>query len=319
MAKVQKSRWVIAWIAVCFLGFASFTHAEDFRTRVLDSESTPMVLNPDQIIELNSLQFIFVDGTFGELFQSNFDPALGVVQNEWPNAETVVIRPQTRNDIPTNSEILFSEIKTYRQNSLKKNAVIIAHSKGAAEITLMALDHPELISEMGVIGYGMVSGPIGGTNIVDFVGDECAIGTPLCVLLNDKLPFLRTFTPDIIQPIFAGALSSLTPDARANFAAKVFFVRTEMQDRDLISPLYATHLYLSLHEHEMNNDGLIPTENELLWDATNGSRVVGTDLGVMFGDHNSLLNKAMDNSTGLYRQAFFRTLVARMLFGELAP
>jgi hypothetical protein len=160
---------------------------------------------------------------------------------------------------------------------------------------------------------------MGGTDVIDYLQTfTCKIGAPFCRVLNDQFPFLATFVPSIIVPIFSEALAGVSDEARGNFENEFFYVRTQMEDSDVTSPLYATHLYLSFHQGEPQNDGLIPTAHEMLWENTSGnSRLLGTDLGVMIGDHNSLLNKAMLPSTDLYRQAFFRALVERMLFGAV--
>jgi pimeloyl-ACP methyl ester carboxylesterase len=208
-----------------------------------------------------------------------------------------------------------------RKNSSKKNAVLIAHSKGATEVLLMALKHPELSTQLGVVAYGLTSGPFGGTDVIDYLSESCADWNPSCDLLDKMLPSLRNFIPSVMRPIFTEALLKLSNEDRKVLEPQVFYVRTHMQNNDVTSPLFATHLYLTLaHPEEGPNDGLIPTANERLFEvASNGQptdQVFGTDLGIMIGDHNSLLNHAATNASLHYREGFFRSLVERMLFGE---
>jgi pimeloyl-ACP methyl ester carboxylesterase len=303
------------------LSVASPAFNSDFPSQVAHEVQSPTPLTSSQRGLITGIQYIFIDGTMGEIWKSNFGPAEKVLTSQWAGSESAIIRPYSPNTIPENAEILFQQIRDLRKNSSKKKAILIAHSKGATEVLLMALRHPELSTELGVVAYGLASGPFGGTDVIDYLSESCADWNPTCALLAKMLPSLRNFIPSIMRPLFAEALLKLSEEDRKVLEPQVFYVRTQMQNTDVTSTLYATHLYLTLaHPEEGPNDGLIPTANERLFEvAPNGqstSEVFGTDLGIMIGDHNSLLNGAATNASLHYREGFFRSLVERMLFGE---
>jgi pimeloyl-ACP methyl ester carboxylesterase len=304
----------LGWVAFGILVLNVFAQAQDFQSAVLREESAPHALNHEALQNLRTTQFIFIDGTLGELWKSNFDPAMQVLNSQWSGVSGAVIRPHTPNTIPENAEVLFRQISQIISQSGKAKTVIIAHSKGGAEVLLMALRHPELVTQLGVVAYGIVSAPIAGTDVIDYVENSCVIANPICDELNRELPSLQTFTPSVIQPIYLDALSGLRAGDRAAVESKLFYVETRMSNADVLSPLYATHAYLSWVHGEVN-DGLIPTANEVLYEDgfAGHSRAFGTNLGVMSGDHNSLLNEAEMPATLKYREAFFRALTERML------
>jgi pimeloyl-ACP methyl ester carboxylesterase len=296
-------------------------YSSDFPSQVVHEVKSPTSLTGSQLGLITGIQYIFVDGTLGEVWKSNFGPAEKVLNTQWLGSESAIIRPYSPNTIPENAEILFQQISDLRRNSSKEKAVLIAHSKGATEVLLMALKHPELSTQFGIIAYGLISGPFGGTDVIDYLSKSCADWNPTCDLMDKMFPSLRNFIPSIMRPIYADALLELSDEDREILEPQVFYVRTQMQDTDVTSTLYATHLYLTLaHPEEGPNDGLIPTANERLFEvAPNGQptdQVFGTDLGVMIGDHNSLLNHSITNASLQYREGFFRSLVERMLFGE---
>jgi pimeloyl-ACP methyl ester carboxylesterase len=310
---------IFSTLLVVFFAFAATPAlSADFQAQVMQEVASPAPLTDAQLETINNTQYIFIDGTLGEVWQSNFDPAEKVLNTTWTGAEGVIIRPHTPNTIPDNAEILFNQIVGLRSTSKFEKAVIIAHSKGSAEVLLMALRHPELSTQYGIVGYGLVAGPYAGTDVIDYVENACANPNAACNYLDKELPFLRSFTPSVIKPIFQEALMNLSESDRLVLEPQIFYIRLQMPDDDVISPLYATHLYLSLaHPEEGPNDGLIPTANERLFEIDSSGNstqdVFGTDLGIMIGDHNSVTNKAFTTSTLQYREAFFRSLAERML------
>ena len=288
------------------VSMSSIVQAEDvFEGQVQRAVANPKTLSSAELTQLQSVQYILVDGIFGGFFLTNLLPAKSLIENDWKNSDTALIRPLTKNPVVVNAEILYQQIKTLRMNSPHSNAVILAHSKGAAEVTLMMFRHPDLASEYGVQTIEAVSGPLQGTDLTDLITEDCPTMNPICSYLNGLLPSLQSFIPSVIKPLYQTAYDALSDADRTMLESRFFYVRTLMSDLDVTSPLMIPHLYLSSKEN-VPNDGLIPTASERL---EINHQVFGKDLGIMHGDHNSLLNSSLDPSTLNYRQTFFRVLM----------
>jgi hypothetical protein len=288
--------------------------AVTLQDQVRAQQNSPTPFSDEELKKVQSEQYIFVDGFFGELFNSNFLPAQSVVQENWKDSDTVIIRPATRDAIWDTAEVLYAQIKALRASSLKKKAIIVAHSKGSAETALMMLRHPDLITEFGVSRVALVAGPMGGTDLANLIESNPSAGNPVTSFLNLIAPSLESFLPDVIQPVFTEALAKVSPTDRALLKKTLFYVRIKMTVKDSLSPLLPTHLLLSALDCwvDCSNDGLIPTASEALLDEQ--GQVFGTDLGTMKGDHNSLLNNSVFDETLSYRKAFFETLIRDILF-----
>jgi hypothetical protein len=308
---------LFAGFSVSASSFAGVSQEGELQRQVESQLANPVSLTAQELGTVQGKQYIFVDGFLGELFKSNFVPAVNLIQKDWQDSDTVVIRPSTRDAIWDGAESLYTQIKTIRasaaMNSPGKEAVIIAHSKGGAEITLMILRHPDVIAQMGITRVAIIAAPIGGTNLVDIVQSHSSFEDPISLYFDKMIPSLHSFLPEVLRPVFADALSKLSIEEKITLKKSFFYVRLQMSDTDLTSPLYFGHTYMSLlHFGDGPNDGLIPTENEKLIDED--GEVFGTDLGVMNGDHNSLLSNSPFKKTVNYRQTFFETLIRDILF-----
>lgn len=264
---------------------------------------------------IDETQFIFVDGIFGDYLKQNFGPAFHHLDSEHPAAEKIVIRPKTDNAIEVNAELTFQKINEFRFTSAKKKTVIVAHSKGGAETLVMLLRHPEAIRLWGLEKVVLVSAPLAGTDVIDVVQHFCAdVPKSTCDELYQRLPVLDAFTPVKMKALVTESMNRPSSADRALLESKIYYVRTQMKETDFYSPLYFPHTYLSLiHPEEKQNDGIIATRNELIYehgfDGTDGDHVFGTDLGIFMGDHNSLLNSTSFQNTEAKRQLFFKNLL----------
>jgi hypothetical protein len=311
----KQGMWTV--VLGLFLAVGANAFGNQFQTQVSQEQTAPRVLSASEITTLQDTQFIFIDGTFGDFYKANFKPAIHVLTHEWKSSDYAYITPRTDNDIPTNAEITFQTIVKLRAQSTKKNAVIISHSKGGAETFLMVMHHPELIHSMGVTKILLVSSTLAGTEITNFIEDECGTPSAACTYLHQKMPFLSTFKADVIKPIILDAYSAMTVAEKQAFSSRLYYLRTEMSDLDFKSPLYIPHVYLSMQAGDKMNDGVVPTKSQIFYE--NGydesSPVFGTDLGIASGDHNSLFNYAKTSAEENYRDAVFRTAAESILFG----
>jgi hypothetical protein len=304
-----------------FLSMGDAT-AGELQDQAAQELTTPRNFTPAELRTIQATQFIFIDGMFGDHFKENFEPAVAVLNTEW-HAENTVIFPRSLNSMPTNSEILYQEVKTLRKNSKKKQAILITHSKGAAETMMMLLQHPDVVSDLGFTQFLQISSPLGGTNIVEFVNTLCngSEGNhEPCTMLNSDFPSAEGFASEVVQPIYTAGLAALTPAEKSALQSKTYYVETQMPDDDFRSPLFTPHLWMEVsHPEDGPNDGAIPTKYELMQEKGFGPEagpVFGTDLGIMMGDHNSLMNKAKTPAELAFRQAFFKVLINRVLLGH---
>jgi hypothetical protein len=279
--------------------------ATSFIQGKLDTElQSPTPLTSAQLAQVQSVQFIFVDGIFGDVFKSNFHPAIEVLTGDWNVSDYAVFTPDTRNTMPDNADILYSEISKVRASSPHAEAVLTAHSKGATEVLLMLLRHPELVTKMGIKTVNLVSGPHEGTDIIRYF-DQCSDLDFICHSLNGFMPSIESLMPSTIIPIEMAALNNLDAPTRQELAKHFFYVETLMANDDFASPLLIPHFYMN-NIGEPDNDGLIPTISEVF---TPNGQVFGNDLGVMPGNHNSLLSRAITPGNKTYRHAFFQVLI----------
>jgi hypothetical protein len=297
--------------------------AGELQDQTAQELASPRTFTSAEIRTIQATQFIFIDGMFGDHYRENFDPAVAILNDEW-HAENTVLFPRSLNSMPTNSEILYEEIKTLRKNSKKSQAILITHSKGAAEVMMMLLHHRDVVSDLGFTEFLEISSPLGGTNIVEFLNTLCKgddSNTEACTLLNADFPSAEGFASEVVQPIYEAGLAALSPTEKSALQAKTYYVETEMPDNDFSSPLFTPHIWMEVsHPEDGPNDGAIPTKYQILQEngfGANAGPVLGTDLGIMSGDHNSLMNKAKTPAELSFRQAFFRVLVNRVLLGHL--
>jgi pimeloyl-ACP methyl ester carboxylesterase len=289
------------------IAFLCCSASADIQEQVTQEMGQLQAFNPTQLQKLRSTQFILIDGFFGDRYKSNFLPAQNLIQTQWSNSDVVIIRPDTSNPVEQNAEILYQQISDLRAKSPNQQAVVVAHSKGALEVLLMAIRHPDLTSKLGIKTFDLVSGPVQGTDIASLLEGPCDGYEMLCGYINARLPSIQSFTPGLIQPEIKAALDNLGFLDRIELQQKLFFVQTQMSNTDYTSSLFFPHLYLERHDPANPvNDGLIPTSSEVL--LYNG-KPFGTDLGVMHGDHNSLLNETSSASDLNYRDVFFHVLI----------
>ena len=120
-----------------------------------------------------------------------------------------------------------------------------------------------------------------------------------------------------MQPILEAGLASQTETQKKALQSKLFYVETQMPSDDFSSKLFVPHVWMeTAHPEDGPNDGAIPTKYELIYEngfGPDAGQVMGTDLGIMMGDHNSLMNKAKTPEDQAFRQTFFKLLVTRVL------
>jgi len=312
----MKPRPLRTWIIIGLVALTSRTSTIagaseapfSLQDQVESQIASPVPFSDDEMKKAQSAQYIFVDGFCGEYLKTSFLPAEAVVKEHWKDEDATILRPSSKIAIWENADRLYPQIQSLRQGSTKNETVIVAHSKGGAEVLLMVLRHPELISKLGITKIVLVAAPIRGTDLAELAEPA---SNPVTDFLNQEIPALPSFLPALINPIYADALSKLSAEEKNLIKAHVFYVRAQMSSDDIFSPLFLSHLLLSKAHANGSNDGLIPTENEVLLDEQ--GKAFGTDLGVMLGDHNSMTNDSIFPDDLTYRRAFFETLIRNIL------
>jgi hypothetical protein len=304
---MKITKFILFFIGIS-ASLSSAALGDSFVQQKMDAAlQTPTPLTSDQLAKVQTVQYIFVDGIFGDILKKNFPQAVEDLDG-WNASDHVIIRPDTANAVSTNAEILYGQISKIRAASTHSEAVLTAHSKGSAEVLLMALRHPDVITQMGIKTINLVSGPHEGTNLIEYF-NQCFVLDFVCKNLNTLMPSLVSLTPEAMIPADLTALKALDSATQQEVAKHLFYVETLMADNDLTSPLLLSHFYLNSQGFPQN-DGLIPTANEVF---TPNGQLFGTDLGVMKGDHNSLLSEAITDDTKTYRHTFFQVLLESTL------
>lgn len=258
--------------------------------------------------QLKNQHVLWVGGVlneFTELLSGYFADNREAVEEDL-GGETSYFGPSSRNSIPKNAEILNELIlKTYFERG--KPLILVGHSKGAAEILHVILEHPDLIL----------------TGIVEqVILIQAAIqGSPIA---NDPS---RWSCPEIVKGwmgLNTGTLSEAGAKTVFDAAFKRYYTQIEDGEHELISKRifyvrsaqsasdhsYCMQLILEIVQHNEENhpvsDGILPVHAQM--DAR-----IGIDLGIVHADHLSLVISWIGSFSKQERKAFTRA-VFKLIF-----
>jgi hypothetical protein len=129
---------------------------------------------PQEAVE--SFQFIFIGGFLSDQLK-DVSSVSSVIKNKFKISDSFAIKPDSRNPIPKNANILYEQVLNLRAQSPHKKAIIFAFSKGGAETLLMVLQHPELVTSGLISDVVTINGALGGTPLADLWKERCAQGS----------------------------------------------------------------------------------------------------------------------------------------------
>jgi pimeloyl-ACP methyl ester carboxylesterase len=294
----------------------------DFQQRVLEEITAGHAYpcasaNCPTPAQISQYQFIFIEGFLARPNGRNFVPLETVIKDQFNDNDYMRLLPSSANSISTNVPIIYNQIQAFRAKSPQKKAILVAHSKGAAETLLIALLHPEIFTNGLISEMVFVDGAFNGTPLTYLWNDLCHLGRmpevatedlDLCHIIAGWADGVNSMKPTNIKPIIAKAISAVRGEDIALVNKHLWSVQSQFGDlkTEWKSKLLIPWGYLKIFG---DNDGVILTKDENLEKTWN----LGTNLGVFFADHTSLLGGSSVASAESEREGFARALVREMV------
>lgn len=253
---------------------------------------------------LENKTILFVPGLLNELsgnipggyFADNMDIV------EELGGQTRYFGPSSIKSIPENAAVLYEHIlKT------SEPLILFGHSKGAAEILYMILQHPELISEALVESVILIQALIGGTPLADEPSDWLCYDIWKYFLLIDLKDFGQYRMMELFEAAFKNFEVKTSSEQKKILNQRIFYVRSQQADDNHAYPMHLARKFVRrTSELKEANDGFLPISAQM--DAR-----IGIDLGVVQADHASLVLGWIGSLSRLDRKAFTRALF-KMVF-----
>jgi len=259
---IQKLFVLILILINSVVSNADFVSKFEEAKTAFRNQQTLKEFTNDEIQRFDNSSFIMIDGIFGDLIQNQFVLWQTFLKANLPNSDSKIIRPSSFQDILQNSKELAKEL--LNSSHLKKK-IVIAHSRGAAELFISLLSDPAIFEMANISKVILIQGAFSGTPIADLISED-----GLSLSTNDSLK-LR-----------AALQKKLSSSDRMLFQKKVFFVRSESQAKDCPLPLKASAIYLNHFYNSYKNDCLLLSTHQRI-------PHLGVDLGILQADHLGLL------------------------------
>ncbi len=210
-----------------------------------------------------------------------------------PDSQAIILRPSTKNNLAENAKLLGLSLRFLQfSGSLQKPLVIMAHSRGAAEILLTIMKQPSLIDQLKIKQIVLVQGAFAGTPLAEVTFSQwqricltkglefrsnifCQYTKPFMKSVSDLKP-LQT------RKIFSDAKSKLSETSLAKINKTVSFVTSESSFWKTHKALIPGKIYINMKAGK--NDGVIPSASHYL-------PGVGTRLFHASSDHLSLIEQ----------------------------
>jgi hypothetical protein len=239
-----------------------------------------------------------------------------------PRNQISVIKPSSKNFPEKNARELdkqFRALKTAESEPL----VIVAHSKGAVETLIWALQNAEFVRD-SVRAIFMVQGAFGGSPVADYL---LGLGHPV----DDSMPEKYRIALKGMAPTLGGfvdredhdglesleeklseqrwpQLAAQFPHATALIAQKIFYIQGEEDVSKMSLGLRASGSYMATYYGK--NDGLVPFDNQVVPGIGQSILVAETDHGGLF------FPRPYSNTSAKTRASFTRFLLNYL---ELSP
>lgn len=298
MIKISNRVLGLAILMSSNFSFANLKNRYEVEVYRQSNPQTQSAHLPKKIVTaLSGKSFLLIDGMFGDLaekiYEKDFVPFL---KSELHTNDVYVVRPASNNSMDQNARYLAAEIKlmSYRfqkQNTLKP-LIVIAHSRGAAEMLVTLMLYPELIHLAHIEQVILVEGAFNGSPIADWAVNilkpKCLKPTMIpvlketCDFYND-LDSLQTMIPYRAIELRQSLERSLGQETRNLLQSKVSFVRGQSDFKSTWLPLVPSQIYLS--QFYGPNDGVLLTEDQYV-------PGLGLDLGILNVDHLRLLKSS---------------------------
>lgn len=216
---------------------------------------------------------ILVDGILGDFVQSTFNG----IHDQWNRSgqgNAFLIRPSSFESWETNSDKVLKEIRDQLASQPEETFIVMAHSRGAAELMLGLLRQPGILRERQIEKVVLVQGAFWGSPLADWVAEN--VDSKVDVLASFR-PALKSLTTLEAQTRMSRAMRQCPEDAKPLFMEKVAFIRARQSFGKTRAALKAGHLYLNIYVGR-ETDGVLLTDRQFVTG-------FGQDWGVLEGDH----------------------------------
>jgi hypothetical protein len=266
-------------------------------------------LRPVEIKALEGFDFVLVDGILGDLTQSLYAEVEVFIKAQLPKSHIQIIRPSSFLGVDDNANSLARQL---RPGARPK--ILLAHSRGAAEVFLALLKNPELLSESNLARVVLVQGAFSGSPVADWTADLVERGchrvvkskfvTSVCDFVDLFAPSLNGLRSNEARTLRTGLQRALGAEAKARFQERVYFVRSRVSLGKAPMALKPSALYLGHYFDAFENDGILLTMQQ---------RVpgFGQDLGILEADHLRLLGTSRKGKKDSV--LFIRSLLAELV------
>jgi hypothetical protein len=273
-----------------------------------------LALDPDQVPIAATVQasvgmtpVVMIAGILNETAPDYFLDSVDSLSKDFSQTNVLRLFPSSFKTIEDNAKIVAEQVRKAWEDFGKKPILVIAHSKGAAEILLATLHDPSLIRDGIIDRLVLIQPALGGSYIADMLLDDEAGDWPAAKPFNWLFKHwggLWSLTTAQDRMRFSDALAATSDADRALISPRVFYVRA-FQDAKKVSPeLQLMHLFVQAHYGD--NDGVLMPGDEVLPN-------FGNDLGIVDSDHFGLtVHGANVAAPDSYRRAFTRALLREL-------
>jgi pimeloyl-ACP methyl ester carboxylesterase len=265
--------------------------------------------------KIERYSYVFIDGMMGDFSNSLYSSIETYIQNVTRNGTDVtIIRPSSFATLAENAEALNMKLKRLGG---PRPYILIAHSRGAAELFIALLKYPELFYNLNIARVILVQGAFSGSPVAEmtqeYLNKFCHSNSPKwmdepCAFAGVFRESLRGLTPIEARKARMELQKNISPSDHQLFKERVFFVRSKTTLKKARFALKPSALFLNHYYYAFDNDGLLITIQQKV-------PGFGTDLGVYDADHMDLLSRSKSNPGAAI--TFFNSLVNR--FQEPIP
>ena len=153
---------------------------------------------------MDSQRWVLIDGILGDFSQTLYAQMKMVLRDEVGIQSVDILRPSSVNTILENADLLARELNFIAKKHGQR-LVLVAHSRGAVEVFLALLKHPNLLSQDIVAKVVLVQGAFDGSPLADFVvnnvGGICGqeSSSDFCDLIKQFLPSAASLKVNFVR------------------------------------------------------------------------------------------------------------------------
>jgi hypothetical protein len=266
-------------------------------------------LRPVERKALEGFDFVLVDGILGDLTQSLYSEVEVFLKAQLPESQIQIIRPSSFHGLELNADALARQLRPGA-----RPRILLAHSRGAAEVFLALLKNPDLLSEANIARVVLVQGAFSGSPVADWTADLVDRGchrsiksefvTSVCDFVDLFAPSLNGLRSHSARTLRMDHQRVVGAETKAKFEERVYFVRSRVSLGKAPMALKPSALYLGHYFGAFENDGILLTIQQ---------RVpgFGQDLGILEADHLRLLGTSRKGHKD--SSVFMRSLLAELV------